>query len=114
MLAVAELAQDRSLEEFAREPILTVACVLLIVVSAGWIVVTRLIARNLKSAELKRKVPLSARKPRRLPGFKGPYPSTALDKRAGLFTCVALILSGRWRVVKGLRGGSHLGRQEEW
>jgi hypothetical protein len=64
MLAVAQLAQDRSLEEFAREPILTVACVLLIVVSAGWIVVSRLIVRNLKSADLSRRVPLSARKPR--------------------------------------------------
>jgi hypothetical protein len=40
---------------------------------------------------------------RRLPGFKGPYPSTALDKRAGLFTCAALILSGWGEVVKGLR-----------
>ncbi len=41
---------------------------------------------------------------RRLPGFKGPYPSTALDKRAGLFTCAAVILSGSGEVVKSVRG----------
>ena len=41
------------LEEFAQDPLLTVASVLLIVVSIGWIVVSRLVSRNLrKSAAL--------------------------------------------------------------
>ena len=41
-------AQTNSFGEFAREPILTVACVLLIVVSIAWIVVSRMIVRQLK------------------------------------------------------------------
>ena len=41
-------AQTNSFGEFAREPILTVACVLLIVVSLAWIVVSRMIVRQLK------------------------------------------------------------------
>jgi hypothetical protein len=41
-------AQTTSFGEFAREPILTVACVLLIVVSIAWIVVSRMIVRQLK------------------------------------------------------------------
>jgi hypothetical protein len=36
--------------ELFRDPALTVACVLLIVVSLGWIVVSRLIVRRLKKA----------------------------------------------------------------
>lgn len=44
------LAQAVGLEEFTRDPILTVACVLLIVVSVAWIVMSRMIARNLKRA----------------------------------------------------------------
>lgn len=48
------LAQG-SFEELVRDPILTVACVLLIVVSLAWIVVSRLIARNLKRAALRRR-----------------------------------------------------------
>jgi len=42
------LFAQTSFGEFAREPILTVACVLLIVVSIAWIVVSRMIARQLK------------------------------------------------------------------
>jgi hypothetical protein len=42
------LFAQTSFAEFAREPILTVACVLLIVVSIAWIVVSRMIARQLK------------------------------------------------------------------
>ena len=42
-------------------------------------------------------IPLA--KDRRLPGFKGPYPSTALDKRAG-YSLVGLILMPASPVVK--------------
>jgi len=43
-------ATARALEELFRDPVLTVACVLLIVVSVGWIAITRLIVRLLKRA----------------------------------------------------------------
>jgi hypothetical protein len=42
------LAQTNSFAEFTREPILTVACILLIVVSLAWIIVSRMIVRQLK------------------------------------------------------------------
>jgi hypothetical protein len=48
------MAQTNSFGEFAREPILTVACVLLIVVSISWIVVSRMIVRQLKRYEAAR------------------------------------------------------------
>ena len=54
MLAVLLAQRTQPIEEFLREPILTVACVLLIVVSVAWIVVTRAIVRNLKRAALRR------------------------------------------------------------
>jgi cell division protein FtsX len=44
------LAALRPLEEFVRDPSLTVACVLLIVVSVAWVVVSRLIYANLRRA----------------------------------------------------------------
>jgi cell division protein FtsX len=51
MTALALVAARSSrLEEFAREPMLTVACVVLVVVSLAWIVVSRAIYRNLKKA----------------------------------------------------------------
>lgn len=40
-------------QEFLRDPALTVACVLLIVVSAGWIVISRLIVREMRRAALR-------------------------------------------------------------
>jgi hypothetical protein len=40
----------RPLVEFFRDPWLTVACVLLVVVSLGWVVLTRLIVHQLKKA----------------------------------------------------------------
>ena len=46
-LALAPLRQT-SLEEFLRDPTLTVACVLLIVVSFAWIVVSRTMVRRIK------------------------------------------------------------------
>ena len=39
-----------SLVEFMRDPALTVACVLLVVVSLGWVVMTRLILHRMKRA----------------------------------------------------------------
>ena len=50
---VPPLAAEPSLAEFFRDPILTVACVLLIVVSLGWVIVTRLILRHFKKAALR-------------------------------------------------------------
>lgn len=41
------------LEEFLSDPILTVACVMLIVVSIGWMLISRLIVRNLRKAALR-------------------------------------------------------------
>ncbi|HEV2756428.1 MAG TPA: hypothetical protein VG318_11710 [Actinomycetota bacterium] len=40
--------QTQPLEELAQDPLLTVASVLLIVVAVGWIVVSRLVSRNLR------------------------------------------------------------------
>jgi hypothetical protein len=45
---VASGSAYHRLEEFVRDPLLTVACVLLIVVSIEWLVVTRRIARRLR------------------------------------------------------------------
>ena len=39
--------------ELFKDPALTVACVLLVVVSIGWIVVSRLIVRRMKKAVLR-------------------------------------------------------------
>ena len=47
---VASGHTKRPLLEFFRDPTLTVACVLLIVVSIGWVVVTRLIIHKMKRA----------------------------------------------------------------
>lgn len=52
-LEIAQAADP--LEEFLSDPILTVACVMLIVVSVGWVVISRLIVRNLRRAALKRR-----------------------------------------------------------
>jgi len=41
---------EQPLVEFMRDPSLTVACVLLVVVSIGWVVVTRLILFKMKRA----------------------------------------------------------------
>ena len=44
----AAMLQTQPLEELAQDPLLTVASVLLIVVGVGWIVVSRLVSRNLR------------------------------------------------------------------
>jgi hypothetical protein len=51
----SELAakEVRAIEGFLGDPALTVACVLLIGVSIAWIVIIRVIARQLKRAELR-------------------------------------------------------------
>ena len=43
-------ARERPLLDFMRDPTLTVACVLLVVVSIGWVIVTRLIVHRMKRA----------------------------------------------------------------
>ncbi|HYP24008.1 MAG TPA: hypothetical protein VEV43_10570 [Actinomycetota bacterium] len=59
------MAQVQPLEEFAQDPLLTVASVLLIVVSIGWIVVSRLVSRNLRKAARARNEKKGAVKPAR-------------------------------------------------
>jgi hypothetical protein len=39
--------------ELTRDPLLTVACVLLMVVSVGWVIVSRLISRNFMKAAMR-------------------------------------------------------------
>ena len=41
---------NRPLLDFMRDPALTVACVLLVVVSLGWVIVTRMIVHRMKRA----------------------------------------------------------------
>ncbi len=52
MIALAAFAlapiRQTSLEEFLRDPTLTIACVLLIVVSFAWIVVSRIMVRRIR------------------------------------------------------------------
>ena len=55
-MALILLARDGpGLREFLSDPSLTVACVLLIVVSVGWVVVTRLILHDLHSTAYRRR-----------------------------------------------------------
>ena len=51
------IAAEPSIAEFLRDPVLTVACVLLIVVSTGWVVITRLIVRRMRKAILRARAP---------------------------------------------------------
>jgi hypothetical protein len=46
-------ATARAITELFADPVLTIACVFLIVVSVGWIVITRLIVRELRNAAVK-------------------------------------------------------------
>lgn len=46
-------ASARDIGELFADPALTVACVMLIAVSLGWIVVTRVIGRMLKKAAIR-------------------------------------------------------------
>jgi hypothetical protein len=56
-------AAAEPLEEFAGDPLLSVACVLLIVVSIAWIIVARAVSRNLRNTHQRggRDEPQSAR-----------------------------------------------------
>lgn len=54
MLQAFELAQEGSLGELAKDPVLTLAAVFLMVVSITYVVVARLITRNMKRAARKR------------------------------------------------------------
>jgi hypothetical protein len=48
MLLTIALAARPRFQEFVREPALTIACVLLVVVSIAWIVVARMISKNVR------------------------------------------------------------------
>lgn len=65
MLAPRLLGALKPLEEFVSDPALTVACVLLIIVSVAWVVVARLIWLNLKRAAVRIEAPRRRRAPRR-------------------------------------------------
>ena len=47
------VAAEEPLREFLTDPVLTIACVLLVVVSVGWIVVWRLVKRDMRRAALR-------------------------------------------------------------
>ena len=49
---VIQVTNIDRLEEFLADPVLSVACVMLIVVSIGWVVISRLIVRNLRKAAM--------------------------------------------------------------
>jgi hypothetical protein len=55
MWLLALITQSQPFEELARDPVLTVACVLLVGVSIAWVIVTRLISRELRRAAARRK-----------------------------------------------------------
>jgi cell division protein FtsX len=65
MLAPHLIAALKPLEEFVSDPALTVACVLLIVVSIAWVLVARLIWLNLKRAAFRSEVAPRRRATRR-------------------------------------------------
>jgi hypothetical protein len=79
-----EMAALRPLEEFVRDPALTVACVLLIVVSVAWIVVSRLIYSNLSRAAWKAQAVRRGRTRRRRqpPAESGPATDGARTRAA--------------------------------
>jgi hypothetical protein len=56
---------ERGLEQFGREPVLTLACVLLITVSLAWLVIARRISRNLHRAERDGRVKVDSVRPAR-------------------------------------------------
>ena len=58
------LAAERHLREFLTDPTLTIACVLLIVVSVGWVTVWRLILKEMNRAVV-RGLPVEPVKPPR-------------------------------------------------
>ncbi|MGH2821058.1 MAG: hypothetical protein ACRDJ5_10445 [Actinomycetota bacterium] len=55
MTAGSLQAQTETFEELARDPVLTVACALLILVSVAWVVTTRIIAREVRRAAMRRR-----------------------------------------------------------
>ena len=65
VLLLAKPAKLDPLEEFLSDPVLTVACILLIVVSIGWLVITRLIVRNRRRAALRGLIKVKSRRPER-------------------------------------------------
>lgn len=49
----AQTSNIDRLEEFLADPVLSIACVMLIVVSVAWVVISRLIVRNLRKAAMR-------------------------------------------------------------
>ena len=60
--AASWVAQGR-IDEFVSDPVLTVACVLLVAVSVGWILTSRAITKNMKRAAARQQ----SRRPRAAP-----------------------------------------------
>jgi hypothetical protein len=64
-LALGELAiRNSKVDQFLEDPTLTIAAVLLIVVSIGWVIVTRLIVRRYRRAYLRSRRTASAARTR--------------------------------------------------
>ncbi len=54
MVALAGLAAERDLSEFVRDPVVTIASVLLVVVAIAWVIVSRHILNVLRQAAFRR------------------------------------------------------------
>ena len=65
MITALELAQEGSFEELVKDPVLTLAAVFLMVVSLMYIVVARLVTKNMKKAAIKRMRRQGKKPPRR-------------------------------------------------
>lgn len=80
MQVLAQTARDIS--ELFSEPALTVACVLLIVTSVAWIVMSRMIVRRIKRAALRAKAaPLDVvRPPKDIWSYPPPQPGAPVNE----------------------------------
>ncbi|MGH2731328.1 MAG: hypothetical protein ACRDJI_12065 [Actinomycetota bacterium] len=65
MVAALQTSEVDRFEELLEDPLLTVACVLLIVVSVAWVVITRLIVRRRRRAALRGLMPRDSVQPPR-------------------------------------------------
>ena len=63
--AAAAKSDDGGLEQFGTDPLLTLACVALIVVSVAWIVVSPAIYRNLRRAAERAELKIDSVRPPR-------------------------------------------------
>ncbi len=65
LIAARKGGLERRLDQFGSDPVLTVACVLLIFVSLMWIVMARIIYRNLRRAVEDAQIPVKRVQPPR-------------------------------------------------